>query len=200
MESAEHALEVCGQHGPFQIALLDIMLPGMDGLELCSILRQDDPRLGIIMLTARTQEQDKIDGFSLGADDYVTKPFSIAELTARVDAVYRRTAAATAEPDDKGEIVSGIFKLDPASRIVSKRGEPLDLTQVEFQLMELFMRNPGVALDRNRILKAVWGDNYFGDIKIVDVNICRIRNKVEEEGKGSRHIATVWGFGYRWNE
>ncbi len=198
-ESAEQALEAFNEkeHG-FNVVLLDIMLPGMSGLSLCEILRRTDPNIGIIMLTAKTQERDKIDGLSLGADDYVTKPFSTAELIARVDAIYRRTSVA-ASNEARSELVSGEFVLDTSSRIVTKNGEPLELTQVEYQLMELFFRNPGVALDRERILKVVWGENYYGDIKIVDVNICRLRNKIEDNGKSPKHIVTVWGFGYRWN-
>ncbi len=195
--SAEDALEEYRKaQGGFDIALLDIMLPGMSGLSLCDMIRRENSRIGIIMLTAKTQEQDKIDGLSLGADDYVTKPFSIAELTARVDAVYRRTRAAASEV--KTGYVSGDFAMQTATHTVTKGGRPLELTQVEYQLMELFFKNPGVALSRDRILKSVWGEGYFGDIKIVDVNICRLRGKIEEEGE-PRHIATVWGYGYRWN-
>ncbi len=198
-ESAEHALELYNQAPEsFDIALLDIMLPAMTGLELCGRIRSTNPKIGIILLTARTQEEDKIEGLGTGADDYVTKPFSIKELVARVDAVYRRiTASSSAARDDK-RLVSGDFVLDTSSRILTKNGNALDLTQVEYQIMELFFENPGVALDRDRILKAVWGENYFGDIKIVDVNICRLRNKIEDEN-GAKHIATVWGYGYRWN-
>jgi DNA-binding response OmpR family regulator len=154
--------------------------------------------MGIIILSARTQEKDKIEGLSIGADDYMTKPFSVGELTARVEAIYRRTSGQSVARKDS-EIVSGDFKLDKNSRIVTKAGRPLDLTQVEYQLMELFFNNPGVALDRERILKEVWGKTYYGDVKIVDVNICRLRIKVEDEANSPRHIVTVWGYGYRWN-
>ncbi len=200
VESAEHAVELYNDDpGSFDVALLDIMLPGINGLALCEVIRKDNPRIGIIMLTAKTQEQDKIEGFAAGADDYVTKPFSTKELLARVDAVYRR-ASASQKSEKKGkELHSGEFVLDTSSRLLTKNGVQIDLTQVEYQIMELFFENPGIALDRDRILKSVWGKSYFGDIKIVDVNICRLRIKVEDEPNSPKHIVTVWGYGYRWN-
>lgn len=199
-DNAESALEILsGENEDFDIALLDIMLPGMSGLELCSIIRRGDQNMGVIILSAKTQEKDKIEGLATGADDYMTKPFSVAELVARVDATYRRVSGAGAASGGSDEIELGDFVLDKRSRVVKKRGEPLDLTQVEYQLMELFFENPGVALDRDRILKAVWGKSYYGDVKIVDVNICRLRIKVEDESNAPKHIITVWGYGYRWN-
>ncbi len=198
-ESAEHGLELYNEAPEsFGIALLDIMLPGMSGLELCGLIRKENSRIGIIMLTARTQEEDKIEGLATGADDYVTKPFSIKELVARVDAIYRRISASSPASREGKKLISGDFVLDTNSRILTKNGKELNLTQVEYQIMELFFENPGVALDRDRILKAVWGKNYYGDIKIVDVNVCRLRNKIEDDS-GVKHIATVWGYGYRWN-
>ncbi len=198
-ESAERALELYNEAPQsFGVALLDIMLPGMSGLELCGLIRRDNPKIGIILLTARTQEEDKIEGLSTGADDYVTKPFSIKELVARVDAVYRRIAAAAPAAREGKKLVSGEFVLDTNSRILTRGDRELNLTQVEYQIMELFFENPGVALDRESILKAVWGREYYGDIKIVDVNVCRLRNKIGDD-KGAKHIATVWGYGYRWN-
>lgn len=198
-DSAESAIEIYSNDPEsFDIALLDIMLPGMSGLELCSILRRENQNIGILILSAKTQEKDKIEGLSLGADDYITKPFSVGELVARVDAVYRRVTGSSTTTDEH-EITSGEFVLDKRSRIVKKRGEALELTQVEYQLMELFFENPGVALDRDRILKTVWGKSYYGDVKIVDVNICRLRIKVEDEANTPKHIITVWGYGYRWN-
>ena len=197
-DNAESALEMFSGETKFDIAILDIMLPGMSGLELCSILRRENPNMGIIILSAKTQEKDKIEGLSIGADDYMTKPFSVGEMVARVEALYRRSTG-SAEKSDEYKIASGDFVLDKKSRIVTKRGEELELTQVEYQLMELFFDNPGAALDRDRILKAIWGKTYFGDIKIVDVNICRLRMKVEDEANTPKHIVTVWGYGYRWN-
>ncbi len=196
VESAEKALELFARDkGQFDVALLDIMLPGMSGFDLCEKIRDENPTIGIIMLSAKTQETDKVTGLAIGADDYVTKPFSINELVARVDAVIRRTAGGK-----KGgkELQSGDFVLDISSRMLKKAGKPLDLTQVEFQIMELFFENPGVALDRDTILSHVWGENYYGDIKIVDVNIRRLRMKVEDEPSDPQYIVTVWGYGYRW--
>lgn len=199
-DSAETAIELySGDAEGFDLALLDIMLPGMSGLELCSIIRRENQSMGVIILSAKTQEKDKIEGLSIGADDYMTKPFSVGELVARVDAVHRRVSGTAAQSANNDEIELGEFVLDKKSRIVKKRGEPLDLTQVEYQIMELFFDNPGVALDRDSILKAVWGKSYYGDVKIVDVNICRLRIKVEDESNAPKHIITVWGYGYRWN-
>ena len=178
------------------------MLPGMNGFSLCENIRRDSDSIGIIMLSAKSQEDDKIRGLSIGADDYMTKPFSVSELLARVDALCRRVARAAGQDggqETEGRMVSGSFVLDQKSRILYKNGEPIDLTQVEFQIMELFFANPGVALVREKILEGVWGENYYGDVKIVDVNIRRLRMKIEDEPSAPRHIMTVWGYGYRWN-
>ena len=202
--SGEEALRVYEQAGgDFDVAVLDIMMPGsLDGLAVCKELRQKNATIGIIMLTAKTQEMDKVTGLMMGADDYVTKPFSPSELVARVDAVYRRVAQFTraAEPNFSEELRSGRFVLNLRNRSFTKDGNPVELTQVEFQIMELFFRNPGTALVREKILKGVWGENYFGDVKIVDVNIRRLRMKVEDEPSHPAHIMTVWGYGYRWEE
>ena len=181
--SAERALELLHAGSPCDAALLDIMLPGMDGLSLCETIRRDDPDIGIIIVSAKGQEQDKIRGLSIGADDYITKPFSVSELVARLEALTRRikrsgSPKAEAEPE---QLVSGPFVLDEKSRVLYKAGRPIDLTHVEFQIMELFFKNPGTALVRDKILKGVWGEGYYGDVKIVDVNIRRLRMKVEDE-------------------
>ena len=200
--SAEAALAAIDTSAPFDVALLDIMLPGMNGFSLCENIRRDSDSIGIIMLSAKSQEDDKIRGLSIGADDYMTKPFSVSELLARVDALCRRVARAAGQDtgqEAEGRMVSGGFVLDQKSRILYKNGEPIDLTQVEFQIMELFFANPGVALVREKILEGVWGENYYGDVKIVDVNIRRLRMKIEDEPSAPRHIMTVWGYGYRWN-
>ena len=161
-----------GRNGDIDVALLDIMMPQMDGLELCKQLRARSPLLGIIMLTARTQEMDKVTGLLVGADDYVTKPFSPSELMARVDAIYRRVEMSKASSDPKAQddtITLGEFVLNPRNRTLTKRGNFIDLTQVEFQIIECFFQNPGAALDRTDILNRVWGSSYFGEEKIVDV-------------------------------
>ena len=180
-ESAEAALPLLAKKPGCDAAILDVMLPGMNGFSLCETIRRTDQKIGIIILSAKGQEQDKIRGLSIGADDYMTKPFSVSELLARVEALCR-------------------FVLDENRRVLLKAGQPIELTQVEFQIMELFFRNPGIALVREKILKGVWGENYFGDVKIVDVNIRRLRMKVEDEPSHPTHIMTVWGYGYRWEE
>ena len=200
--SAEQALAVFSPSAGFDVAVLDIMLPGMNGFSLCETIRRDSASIGIIMLSAKTLETDKIKGLSIGADDYMTKPFSVSELLARVEALVRRVGrqgASSAAPEPDGRMVSGVFVLDQKSRVLYKNGQPIDLTQVEFQIMELFFANPGVALVREKILEGVWGENYFGDVKIVDVNIRRLRMKIEDEPSAPKHILTVWGYGYRWN-
>ena len=200
--SAEQALAVFSPPAGFDVAVLDIMLPGMNGFSLCETIRRDSASIGIIMLSAKTLETDKIKGLSIGADDYMTKPFSVGELLARVEALVRRVGrqgASSAAPEPDGRMVSGVFVLDQKSRVLYKNGTPIDLTQVEFQIMELFFANPGVALVREKILEGVWGENYFGDVKIVDVNIRRLRMKIEDEPSAPKHILTVWGYGYRWN-
>ena len=200
--SAEQALTLFQEDGPFDVAILDVMLPGMNGFSLCENIRRDCTSVGIIILSAKSQEADKIRGLSIGADDYMTKPFSVSELLARVDALVRRVAragGAPAAPEVDGRMVSGVFVLDQKSRVLYKNGAPIDLTQVEFQIMELFFSSPGVALVREKILEGVWGEHYYGDVKIVDVNIRRLRMKIEDEPSSPKHILTVWGYGYRWN-
>ena len=183
-------------------ALMDIMLPGMDGLSLCETIRRENNEIGIIIVSAKGQESDKIRGLSIGADDYITKPFSVSELVARLEALTRRIKRGGVPAKPAGEqeqLISGPFVLDEKSRMLYKNGTAIDLTQVEFQIMELFFRNPGTALVREKILEGVWGKNYFGDVKIVDVNIRRLRMKIEDEPSSPQHILTVWGYGYRWN-
>lgn len=186
--------------GDIDIALLDITMPEKDGLSVCKELRAKSNILGIIILTARTQEMDKISGLMMGADDYVTKPFSPSELVARVDSLYRRVALAQMRNDNnfKEELKLGEFVLNLRNRALSKSGTLIELTQVEFQIMEYFFSNPGVALDRSKILAHVWGEAYYGEEKIVDVNIRRLRMKIEDEPSNPKHIVTVWGLGYKW--
>jgi DNA-binding response OmpR family regulator len=151
------------------------------------------------MLSAKSQEMDKINGLMKGADDYMTKPFSPSELNARVDALFRRvTISAQRAEEESGIISSGPFVLNSRSRTISKNGEPIELTQVEYQIMEYFLANQDTALDRSSILNHIWGDNYYGDDKIVDVNIRRIRMKIEDEPSNPKYITTIWGFGYKW--
>lgn len=200
--SGEEALDIYDREkGGFDIALLDISMPGMDGFTVCKKLRERSKTIGIIMLTARTQEMDKISGLMIGADDYITKPFSPTELLARVDSLYRRVElqSGAPKPASSEEIVLGDFTLNLRRRTLSKLGKNIELTQVEFQIIEYFFTNPDTALDRTDILNKVWGIAYFGEEKIVDVNIRRLRMKIEDEPSDPKHLVTVWGMGYKWN-
>ncbi len=198
-ETGEEALEKLKENADVRVMLLDIMLPGIDGFEVCRRIRAANPQIGIIMLSARSQEMDKVTGLMTGADDYVTKPFSPAELTARVDALFRRAGEAGAVTLPSTQISQPPFFLSAENRSVEKDGVRLKLTQLEYQIMKLFMENPGKALSREEILDAVWGRGYFGELKIVDVNIRRLRIKIEDDAQDPRYIATVWGFGYKWD-
>lgn len=187
--------------GNFDIALLDIMMPGVDGLEVCKRLRQENTNIGIIMLTAKTQEMDKVSCLLMGADDYVTKPFSLSELLARIDAVYRRVSLSInnkGKSESENCLTSGEFVLDLRNHSLTQKGRLVELTQVEFQIMEYFFLNQGVALSRTDILKKVWGSDRIGEEKIVDVNIRRLRMKIEKEPSTPKHLVTIWGVGYKW--
>ena len=185
----------------FDVAILDIMMPELDGLSVCKELRKISSDLGIIMLSAKTQEMDKVTGLLFGADDYVTKPFSPSELMARVDAVYRRvemTRGIRRTDGNSDSIILDEFDLNLRNRTLTKSGAAIELTQVEFQIIEYFFKNPNAALSRNDILKQVWGENYFGDEKIVDVNIRRLRMKIEDNPSSPTRLVTIWGLGYKW--
>ena len=194
--TGEEALKLLEENEDICVALLDVMLPDIDGFEVCRRIRASGSRMGIIMLTALSQEMDKVTGLMTGADDYVTKPFSPAELIARVDALYRRVRGVT--DGDEDDIVSGPFVLSPRNRTLDKDGERVRLTQTEFTIIKLFMENPGRALSREEILENVWGPEYKGDLKIVDVNIRRLRLKIEESTAMPQFITTIWGYGYKW--
>lgn len=185
--------------GDFDVVLLDIMMPEMDGLEVCKRLRSMSQTVGIIMLTAKTQEIDRVTGLLVGADDYVTKPFSPSELMARVDAIYRRVEMNKNRSEPQKSVVElGEFVLNLRDHTLKKNGVPIELTQVEFQIIEYFFTNDGAALSRTDILNRVWGKKYFGEEKVVDVNIRRLRMKVEDEPSNPKHLVTVWGLGYKW--
>ena len=196
-ENGEMALEKLKQNPDICLALLDVMLPDIDGFEVCRRIRATGSKMGIIMLTAKSQEIDKVTGLMTGADDYVTKPFSPAELTARVDALIRRLGV---DEDEKNsvEIVSGPFVLNVRNRTLEKNGHRLKLTQIEYLLMKLFMENPGKAMSREDILSAVWGSEFGGELKTVDVNVRRLRIKIESDPTEPEYLTTVWGYGYKW--
>lgn len=194
--TGEEALELLRSNPDTGVAIFDINLPGMDGFEVCRTVRATNKSIGIIMLTARTQEMDKVTGLMTGADDYVTKPFSPAELLARVDALYRRIGGEADVPTE--EVRQGPFVLNTRNRTLEKSGQRVKLTQVEYSVVKLFMQNPGRALSREDILASVWGRDYDGELKIVDVNIRRLRIKIEDDTSNPVYITTVWGYGYKW--
>ena len=197
-ENGEEALERLRTFPDIRVALLDVMLPGIDGFEVCKRIRAMDSQIGIIMLTAKSQEMDKLTGLASGADDYVTKPFSTAELTARIDALYRRIDAGAGESDGD-ELRQGPFTLNTRSRVLKKNDERVKLTQIEYTLMHFFMTNAGRPLSREEILTQVWGKEYEAEEKVVDVNVRRLRLKIEEDSAMPEYINTVWGYGYQWN-
>lgn len=197
-ESGEEALSIARREN-IDIAILDIMLPGIDGFQVCKILRQEYPRMGIIMLTAKSQDIDKIMGLEYGTDDYMTKPFNPTELVLRVKSLARRV-----EPSEKinasNLLISEPFKIDTYSRKFYKDDEEIELTPTEYAIAKLFLEQPGRAFKRDEILNMVWGYDFIGDSKIVDVNIRRLRAKIEEDPSNPVYIETVWGIGYRWKE
>ena len=177
------------------VAILDIMLPDIDGFEVCRRIRAVSSKIGIIMLTARAQEMDKVTGLMTGADDYVTKPFSPVELVARVDALYRRLGNDSSP--ESAKLRYGPFVMNLKLRTLDKNGKRVKLTQMEYAVMKLFLRNPGQALSREAILTEVWGKGGNVEEKIVDVNVRRLRLKLEEDPTNPEYILTVWGFGYK---
>lgn len=193
--SGEEGIDIARSKQP-QIVVLDIMLPGVDGFAVCKVLRKEFSNLGIIMLTAKAEDYDKIMGLQYGTDDYLTKPFNPTELTLRIKSLERRL-----EPEeeiDENYIIQEPFKLDYYQRKFYKNDEEIELTPTEYQIMKIFMENPKKAMNRDEILKIVWGNDFIGDSKIVDVNIRRLRAKIEENPAKPEYIETVWGLGYRW--
>lgn len=242
--SGEEALELVMSQGAVDIALLDVMLPGMSGFDVCASLREAYPAMGIIMLTAKAQEEDKIRGLELGADDYIHKPFSPGELMARIHSLSRRLrlaapaagspapaagaaaaslrpsgqaavdpvpggaqeasslsrgqAAASFEPEAADMLAAGPFRLSERLHKLWKDGREIVLTPTEWTLVKLLMERCGQSVSRDEILSEVWGRYYVGDLKVVDVNIRRIRQKIESNPSEPAIIETVWGYGYRW--
>ncbi|ENK1244250.1 response regulator transcription factor [Clostridium sporogenes] len=194
-ETGEEGIEKARDHRP-EVVVLDIMLPGIDGLEVCKVLRQEFPNMGIIMLTAKSQDTDKVLGLEYGADDYIIKPFNPLELTLRIKAILRRVNAV--KEIDNNIITGGPFKIDLYSKKIYKNEKEIDITPTEYLLMKIFIENPGKAFNRDELLDLVWGYDFMGDSKIVDVNVRRLRSKIEEKPSEPKFIKTVWGTGYRW--
>ena len=193
-DNGEDGLQLALTENP-KIVILDVMLPGIDGFEVCKQLRERLKDIGIIMLTAKGQDMDKIIGLEYGADDYIVKPFNPMEVILRIKAILRRMVK-----DDDNELIEfGPFNIDLYSQKVSKNGDELDLTPKEYMLMKLFLENPHKAFTRDELLNILWGKNYFGDLKIIDVNIRRLRAKIEDNPSEPKYIETIWGTGYRWN-
>lgn len=199
-DSGEKAIELFESNPDVSIAILDVMLPGIDGFEVLKHIRSKSQNVGVIMLTAKTGEQDKVLGLEYGADDYISKPFSPVELVARIRALIRRVASKDQDEEQSDKYISGPFVLNIYERSFYKNDEDIELTPKEFEILELFLKNKGKSLSRDDILDAIWGKNYFGDLKVVDVNVRRIRKKIEEDAAKPEYLKTVWGYGYKWEE
>ncbi|CEN23494.1 cell wall metabolism DNA-binding response regulator WalR [Paraclostridium sordellii] len=197
--TGQEAIDKMSSEKNISIALLDVMLPDMSGIEVCKHIRNNFDSVGIIMLTAKSQEEDKIEGFISGADDYIVKPFSIKELLMRVSALSRRINR-EANSKNKSVIESGPFILDLEKRKLFKNNSEIELTPTEFSIVKFLITNEKQSLSRDQILDEVWGTNYLYDFKIVDVNIRRIRNKIEDDASKPKFIQTVWGYGYCWRK
>ena len=178
------------------IIILDVMLPGIDGFKVCKIIRNEDEKVGIIMLTAKSQDLDKIMGLEYGADDYIIKPFNPMELLLRIKALLRRIS----DYEEKKGIIQGKFKLDIYAKRIFKNNKEIDLTPKEYSIIKLFIENPNKAFSRDELMDLVWGEDYIGDPKIVDVNIRRLRSKIECSSLNEKFIEKIWGFGYRWRD
>ncbi|WP_240421027.1 response regulator transcription factor [Paenibacillus periandrae] len=193
----ELALSMLAANRP-DVVVLDIMLPDMDGFELCRRLRETDPDIVIILLTALGQDQDKIKGLELGADDYMVKPFNPLELVARIKTVLRRTQKVAGF--DRKLLQSGAIILDLDSNKLFKQDCLIEVTPKEYQMVKVFLENPDKALSRDKLLNLVWGEDYVGDPKTVDVHVRRLREKLEDDCSKPQLIQTVWGLGYRWRK
>ena len=189
------------QSNPYSLIILDIMLPGMDGFEICKEIRSKDSKTPILMLTAKAEEIDKIMGLEFGADDYLTKPFSIRELTARVKALLRRSEVSKQDDDPIQERIEfGDLTIYPEKRLINLNKDQLELTSKEFDLLMLFATNPGRAYSRQQLLDIVWGYQYNGYSHTVNSHINRLRSKIEDDPSNPLYIKTVWGVGYRFTE
>lgn len=191
-ESAEEALEACKEYS-FDIAVLDIMLVKMDGVTLLKILREVYPNMAIIMLTAKSEDIDKINAFESGADDYLSKPFNPKELILRIKSISRRLVKGTKE---ENKIVLGKFEIDMNLKAFYVDGEAIDLTPIEFGIIKHLIQNANKLVSRKEIVRTVWGYDYTTDTKLVDVNISRLRKKIEKDPSNPEHIKTIWGEGF----
>ena len=197
-ETGEEGIEKALREKP-EIIILDVMLPGIDGFQVCSRLRKEFPNVGIIMLTAKGQDMDKIMGIEFGADDYIIKPINPLEVVLRVKAILRRIGISEDESsNNKNKLMGGPFIIDLYSQKLLKNNKEIDVTPKEYMLMKLFIENPNKAFTRDELLNLIWGYNFFGDPKIIDVNIRRLRSKIEDDSSNPQYIETVWGIGYRW--
>ncbi|WP_370772385.1 response regulator transcription factor [Clostridium sp.] len=192
-DNGEEGLNILELQNPV-LVILDVMLPGMNGFEVCKKIREKKDKIGIIMLTAKGQDMDKIMGLEYGADDYMVKPFNPMELLLRIKAILRRVGG----NKENNIIRNGIFTIDSYGKKVFKGGKEIDLTPKEYSLIKLFIENPNKAFSRDELLDLVWGKDYFADSKIIDVNIRRLRSKIEDSSSKEGYIETIWGFGYRW--
>ena len=197
-DTGEEAVRIAGLEKP-DVAVLDVMLPGIDGFEVLRRIREENSKIGVIMLTAKGQDTDKIQGLKGGADDYVIKPFNPMELILRTQALLRRM---TEKSDDHSQkiIKTFCFELDNYSQTITKQNHEIVLTPKEFLLMKIFMENPGKAFTRDDLLNLVWGYDFTGDPKIVDDNVRRLRSKIEDDSSDPKYIETIWGTGYRWKK
>ena len=184
--------------GRFDLIILDVMMPRIDGLQACMKIREFST-VPVIMLTARSEDTDKIIGFECGADDYITKPFNILELKARVRALLRRAGQTAQQGKSASRLECGIIAVDVDERAAWKDGAPVDLTAREFDLMVLFLRNPGRVYSRESLLNLAWGYEYIGELRTVDVHIRRLREKLEPDPANPEYILTKWGVGYYLN-
>ena len=193
VDNGEDGIKIAINEKP-AIVILDVMLPGIDGFNVCKRIREEEKNIGIIMLTAKSQDIDKITGLEYGADDYIVKPFNHMELLLRIKAILRRIG----DEEEKRTIEQGRFKIDTYAKKVFKSDKEIDLTPKEYSIIKLFLENPEKAFSRDELMDLIWGENYIADPKIVDVNIRRLRSKIESSSSKQGYIETIWGFGYRW--
>ncbi len=196
--TGEDGVKIALEENP-HVVILDVILPGMNGFEVCDILRNEIPDIGIIMLTAKTQDIDRILGLEKGADDYMVKPFNPQELVLRIQSLIRRIKLTNGNEDNKPQVLKyGPFELDSYSKRFTKDKKDIDLTPTELSLIKIFLENVNKAFTREELMKQAWGEENKADTKIIDVNIRRIRSKIEDNAGSPKYLHTVWGVGYRW--